>query len=108
MARTETTLRPFAASRAMIDIGHLASHPIALLAAAVVVLWVARMLANLAFKIVLVLAVVGAVAVAGGAKVPAGLDLKGVASGLESGLGEAVAIAGTLWRAAENKVEAKP
>ena len=40
----------------MIDAGNLAHNPVALLAAAVVVLWVARALANIAFKIVLVLA----------------------------------------------------
>jgi len=82
----------------MIDIGHLTGNPYALLAGAVVILWLARFLANLAFKIVLVLAIIGAVAIAGGAAMPAGMDVKNLATGLESGLGQAVAVAGVFFR----------
>lgn len=87
----------------MIDLGHITSNPIALLAAAVVVLWIARALANMAFKIVLVLAVIGAVGVAGGAHLPAGMDMASLAAGLQSGLSEAVAAGSALLRPPDKK-----
>ena len=87
----------------MIDLGHLATNPLALLAAAVVALWVARAIANMAFKIVLALAVIGAFAVVGGANLPTGMDMASVAAGLQSGLSEAVTVGGAILRNVEKK-----
>ena len=87
----------------MIDLDSLPINPLVLLAAAVVVLWVARTLANMAFKIVLALAVIGAFAVVGGANLPTGMDMASVAAGLQSGLSEAVTVGGVILRNVEKK-----
>ena len=85
----------------MTDLGHLFTNPIALLAAAVGVIWFARVLANMAFRVVLILAAVGAFAVAGGAHLPAGMDVASLVTGLQAGFVETISTAGTLMRQME-------
>ena len=63
----------------------MSSHPILLLIMAVGVLWVARMLMNIAFKIVLVFAVVGGAAIAGGSRLPEGISIDTLLGGMSSG-----------------------
>ena len=67
-----------------------------LLIAAVGILWVARALMNLAFKIVLVFAVVGVAAVVGGAKMPEGVSVDTLVSGLSTGLQQTVELGSAM------------
>ena len=75
---------------------YLTSHPVALLAAALAVMWIVRQVVGIAFKIVLVFAVIGAAAVAGGqAKLPAGIS--DLAAGLVSSSSDAASVGAKLF-----------
>lgn len=88
-----------------LNISYLATHPVALLVACVVVMMIVRMVAGMVWKIILVFAIVGAVGLAGGAaKLPAGISMESLASGLTGSVEAATATGKAVFGAPEPSV----
>ncbi len=77
---------------------HILSQPVAILVAALAVIWIARRILSLAFRVVLIFAVVGAGAIASGAQLPTGIHLDSLAATLQQDVGQAVGIAREIFR----------